>query len=316
MGIDKLRLISDRFPDGAFLEELNAQLKLPREERIYNIGFKGNIDDLVISRLMGAPMTITARKGVVPGFFLDLNRMTPNGRIVNIFECNPNKLHRGKSTLDQLLERLFQGKMFLKTSRIDLNADIVDVSVDFFRRSLRIPRKRKTTEFALQDLSTASYSNRGVTGFYIGRSPSLFRVYDKRLEMKSLGENVDSIPPIYTRLEWEYRHRKCPIRSASELSLLKDLRPFDSLEILDVGSGYDFHNELDTSLRRYTFNQLAADYGAHEAARILNGKRNFKRDFDPLTLNTESLRELLQESYLRSIRRFFDNQYSDTEESE
>jgi hypothetical protein len=316
MGIDKLRLVSDRFPSTSFLDEVNSQLKLPRGERIYNIGFKGRVGDLTISRPMGTPITITTRKGVSPGFFLDLNRMTPDGRTVNIFECNPNKLRHGKRTLDEILERLFQGRMFLKVSRIDLNADVPGISVDFFRRALRIPRKRKSTEFAVQDFGTASYASRGVTGFYIGRTPSLLRVYDKRSEMKSLGEDVESIPQTYTRLEWEQRHRKCPIRTALELPQLQDFRPFDSLEIVDVGSNYDFHNDLQCSFRKYIFNSLAQDYGAHEAVRILNAKRNFKRDFAPLTLNTDSLRELLQNSYERSTRRFFENRYSDTEGSD
>jgi hypothetical protein len=131
--------------------------------------------------------------------------------------------------------------------------------------------------------------------------------------MESLGEDVASIPQIYTRREWEQRHRKCPIRTVLDLPLLNDLRPFDSLEIIDVGSCYDFHNETDASLKRYTFNRLADDYGAHEATRILNSKRNFKRDFGPLVFDTETLRELLQASYAQSTRRFFDERYADTE---
>ena len=315
MGIDKLRLVSDRFPCQSFVDEVNAQLKLPREERIYNIGFKGNIDNVVLSRLTGTPIRITTVKRVSPAFFLELNHVVPDGRIVNILECNPNKFPRGNHSLDEIVQRIFQGKLFLKVSRIDLNADIPGLPVDFFRRALRVSRKRKTTLFGVQDLATASYSCRGVTGFYIGRTPSLLRVYDKRLEMKSLGEDVTLIPETYTRLEWELRHRRCPIRTLLDLSQLRDVRPFDSLEILDVGDSYDFHNDRAESLKRYSFNYLAQDYGAHEARRILNGNGNFKRDFAPLTQNTDDVREFLQDSFSWSMRLFFGNQFSDTEVS-
>jgi hypothetical protein len=252
-------------------------------------------------------------KGVSPAFFLELNHVVPDGRLLHILECNPNRFSRGNRTLDEILEKIFQGKLFLDVSRVDLNADVLNISVDFFRRTLRIPRKRKTTEFAVQNLATTSYSSKGVTGFYIGCSPSLLRVYDKGLEMKLLGGNVTGLPKIYTRLEWELRQRKCPIRTALDLPLLKDIRPFENVEILDVGDNYDFHYEPNTSLWRYMFNRLAEDYGAHEAARILNTNRNFKRDIGPLTLNTDKVRELLQDSYVRSMRLFFENQFSDTE---
>lgn len=311
MGIDKLRLVAEHPPVDGFWDEINRQLNLPRDHRSLNIGFLGTTE-IPLSQTCLTQITIKTRPGVAPAFYLKLNQSVPDGRIVNIFECNPNKLAEGMRTLDTLMKTIFGGKSRLKVSRIDLNADVSGLSVDFFQRALRIPRKRKATEFRNSDAAVQLHSNRGMTGFYLGKSPSRLRVYDKREEMKELKEDVTRIPSIFTRIEWELRHNRCPIRYLSEIHSLLNARPFEPIQILRTEEIYDFHNDSRASVRNFTFNKLAQEFGVHDASRILNASnRNFIRDFKSQFVDTSEIHRQLQKSYFESTKRFFENQPQD-----
>ncbi len=192
---------------------------------------------------------------------------------------------------------------------MDPCADI-EMPVDFFRFNLRIPRKRKSTEFAELETSR-TYSNRGVTGFYTGASPNLFRVYDKREDMRRLREKIDYLPPILTRLEWELRNRKLPITYLSQFPELLEYRPFEKIEILETDRIYDFHNDTENSCKRFQLNGLTDSYGRQEAIRILNHNRNFKRDYGAIVTDASEIKERLHQSYIDGVTRFFNNQCAD-----
>jgi hypothetical protein len=213
--------------------------------------------------------------------------------------------------MTEILLRIF-GDDFseMKVSRVDLNADI-DLPVDYFRRAVRVPRKRKTTGFGSV---MGDYTNRGLTGFYIGRSPSLLRVYDKREEMKQARFDIASLPPVITRLEWELRQHKSPIRYLVELSQLLDYRPFDPLQIIETETVYDFHNDTENSRKRYLLDKLSNDYGRHDAIRILNKGRNYSRDYRHIAFtDTENVKARLHDSYLDGLHKFFANEQADLE---
>ncbi len=312
MGIDKLGLVTAQFPNSHFIEAINADLRMPREERMFDVSFK-SMQEFMLDRRTTNPISVKTRKHVKPEFFLQLNFWAPGARKpVHRFECNPNKLPEGMLTLHDMLKRMFGStSILMKVSRIDLNADI-ELPVDFFLRTLRVPRKRRSSRHTVEELPVVDYRNRGVTGFYIGRSPALLRVYDKREDMRRLKEDVARIPQIYTRIEWEYRHRKCPVNYCGELSQLLEYRPFDALQILEVDEVYDFHNETRDSLKRLTYKALVDDYGAQEAARILNSQRNFARDYRFRIVDRADIKNQLQHSYSQSTRKLFENQAPDS----
>ena len=308
MGIDKLRLISTRFSRSEFIHEINEDQSLPRELRQYDVKVLGS-QELRIRH--DTICRIYTRRGIEPAFFLQLNfRAFPGGGIRHIIELNPNKLCQGCLDLLNLLEKIFGPDCAdLKVSRIDPCADI-ELPVDFFRHSLRIPRKRKNTEFAEMEI-TRTYSNRGITGFYIGASPSIFRVYDKREEMKRLREDVGYLPQIITRLEWELRYRKVPISYISEIQELLEYRPFDKIEILTTDRIYDFHNDTKNSQKQFLLDSLTDTYGRQEAIRILNHKRNFKRDYGSIVMDSSAIKDKLNQSYRDGVTRFFNNEGAD-----
>jgi hypothetical protein len=308
MGIDKLRLISAIFPRSEFIQEINEDQVLPREFRKYEVRFLYSQP----SRIQNDSVCrIITRRGIEPAFFLQLNFQAFRGSGVRqIIELNPNRLRNGCQDLLSLLEKIFgPDSVNLKISRIDPCADI-ELPVDFFRSSVRIPRKRKSTEFADLD-SSRTYSNRGITGFYIGASPSIFRVYDKREEMKRLREDVENLPPILTRLEWELRHHKVPIACLSEIYKLREYRPFDKIEILSTDQFYDFHNYPEESRKKFLLDRLTEKYGRQEAIRIVNHSRNFKRDYEAIATDSTTIKELLNRSYRETVSRFFNNKGSD-----
>jgi hypothetical protein len=258
--------------------------------------------------------TIASKRRAVPAYFLQMNFKVPGSGLVHIFETNPNKLPKGQRMLQQLLCTIFGENAVnrLKISRLDLNADI-EVPVDWLRRAIRIPRKRKTTSFG-SDGIVGDYTNRGLTGFYIGRSPSLLRVYDKREEMKTLRRDVSGLPPILTRVEWELRQRRCPIHRLNELSSLLEQRPFDPLQIIETDDVYDFHNAPGDSTKRFLLKELSQQYGCHDAIRILNAcGRNYSRDYKNIAVNTSEIKERLHASYLDGLHRFFRNEPADVD---
>lgn len=256
---------------------------------------------------------VVSRPHLEPQFFLQLNFKAFHGHgSRQILEVNPNTFLEGLADLRRLITTIFgPDTADLKVSRIDLNAE-AEVPVDYFHRSLRVPYKRKNCRFATaESAGLKTHLNRGTTGFQIGASPSLLRVYDKREDFKRQRKNLDGLPPVLTRLEWELRHRKCPIAYISELPELLEIYPFDTLEFYETPHFYDFRNDPTDSLRRHQFNHLVDDYGAHETARILNGQRHFKRCFSHLEVEAGALKQQLQDSYLSGVDRFLNNQCAD-----
>ena len=308
MGLDKLRLVSHRRPSSDFMDQINAELALPTDLRRYVIHFR-DPKERAVGR--ATQCSITTKNRLSPFFYLQTNCFLPvNAGIVHVLEMNPNNFHHGFIDLCSLIDQIFgERSSDLSISRMDLNAD-VEVPVDYFRRTLRIPRKRKSAEYQKWDGLT-THSNRGLTGFSIGRTPSLLRVYDKIGEMKQLKEDISGLPSILTRLEWELRHRRCPVRLFSEIEAIADVHPFETVQIVDTPEIYDFLNDPSGSLKNFIYHHLAEQYSGHQAIRILNHNRNFVRDFKPCLIDVSDLKKRLQASYLHGIRRFFSNQASD-----
>ncbi len=313
MGIDKLRLISMQSPCNKFFEWVNSDLQVPsahREKKILSVAFRHPLEEQVTDTTQ---CRIVSRPHCEPQFFLQLNFKAFHGHgCRQILEMNPNTFPEGLADLRRLITTIFgPDTADLKVSRIDLNAE-AEVPVDYFHRSLRVPYKRKNSRFSTAEgAGLKTHLHRGTTGFQIGASPSLLRVYDKREDFKRQKKNLDGLPAVLTRLEWELRHRKSPIQYLSELPELLEIRPFDTLEFYETPHCYDFRHDPTDTLKRYQFNHLADDYGAHEAARIFNAQRHFKRDFRQLEVEAGALKEQLQDSYLSGVDRFFNNQCAD-----
>ncbi len=309
MGIDKLRLISGHPPSDPFFEWVNADRASSSfyQERDLVISFRHPLEERVKE---STQCTIRSKAHLRPQFFLQLNYKAFHGHgCRHILECNPNTLTNGLADLSRLTTSIFGPTMEdLKISRIDLNAE-AEIPVDYFHRALRVPYKRKSSRF--DKVSVQGHLNRGITGFQIGATPSLLRVYDKREEWQKKKRDTSALPQTLKRLEWELRHKKCPVTHLSELPELLETRPFDSLEFFEAPHTYDFRNDPTDSLKRHQFNHLVGDYGAHETARILNGLRHFKRDYGQLQIDGAAVKEVLQESYLAGLDRFFANQCAD-----
>jgi hypothetical protein len=303
-------MVTLEIPRPAFLQAVNSDLSRPRGERTFDVRFRhpaeSKVSELSVCRIFTRPR-------VQPAFYLQLNfSMFPGDLCRQIVELNPNKLRGGFRELMETIVWIFgsiPGDM--KISRLDSCADI-ELPVDFFLHSLRIPYKRKSVHYLGADGQVMrTYSDRGVTGFTIGASPAMLRVYDKREELRRMREDVSSLPPILTRFEWELRHRKCPVRRIFEIDRLLEYRPFDAIEILSTNEVYDFHNDTRRSTKRFLFDQLARRYGRHEAIRILNFHRNFRRDYDGIVEDNQAIKDRLNRSFRAGVQLFFENRGAD-----
>ena len=314
MGIDKLRLITTEPVSQNFCGSVNWDVELYkdcRRMRLFDVFIRNPEKNQIDPDLQ---CRIATRKGKsYPAFFLHLNFQAFTGHgLRQILEVNPNKFIHGADDLRALIRSIFGEPLpDFKVSRIDLNAD-VQMPVDRFFRSLRVPYKRKATKYSEERRNAVRvHGNCGVTGFQLGASPSLLRVYDKREELRRLRQETDHLPAVLTRFEWELRHSKCPIKYLSELPELLEIQPFDQLQFTEPSPGYDFRADPVASRKRYLYDSLAEDYGAHEAARILNRSRHFKRDVAPLLMPAAGVKEQLHRSYLAGVARFLDGQCAD-----
>jgi hypothetical protein len=314
MGLDKLRVMTEGKPKREFFDMMNADFHLPVDERknVYRFQFR---DREEIEALSPAnQVRIHTRPSTEPAFFIELNYCAPGGKLPpqTIVECNPNKFENGFCGVCQLLDSIFWLKDALKITRLDFNADIETVSVQYFRDALRYPRKRKSGDIG-------EWRKRGTETLYVGRSPSLLRVYDKRQEQQHHRIDVSSFPATLTRLEWEMRQgrwNKLPHDDGKDVTRFGDLpnllafQPFSKLELLEAPA-YDFEQSTPDALQSFFFDALAKKQGAHAAVRILNRKRNFRRDYGEQVVNNEELRNRIEESYLATTRLFFDNKGAD-----
>jgi len=314
MGLDKLRVMSEAEPKRDFFDMLNADFRLPAEERRYVYRFQYRDREEIHAMSPTSQVRIHTRPKVTPFVFVELNHSVPSGKLPpqTIVECNPNRFADGFDGVCRLLDSMFQLKDALKVTRLDLNADIEGVNVQYFRDALRYPQKRKSGDIG-------EYRKRGTETLYIGRRPMLLRVYDKIQELKYHGVDPSSLPPVLTRTEWESHGRRwnlLPHTPGAEITHFSDLpnllrfQPFARLELFEVPV-YDFENETQGSIHRLTFQALAEKQSAQAAVSILNKKRNFSRDYRHLLLNNEDVLNQIQKSYLDTTRRFFNNQGAD-----
>jgi hypothetical protein len=258
------------------------------------------------------------KAGVMPFMRVRLNYRPPGQKApITVIECNPNKFAGGHRDFVRLLKLMFGDRWGLvRSSRIDLNADIVGVPVYFYRQSVRIPRKRKAVECGT---FAQSFNSAGVETYGVGRSPDLTRFYNKIKELDSKGTDTAAFPPVLTRVEREMQYRKCPVATAEDIPKLQNYRPFDNLQFFVTPqiAALQRLDHPDSFYKQYVVSKMAEDFGMHETARILNKspehRRQFMRDFRDVlgTVDQQALRQQLENAYLDSITRFFNNECSD-----
>jgi hypothetical protein len=324
MAIDKLKLITPRHPSQEMYDELNTEYKLPPEYQT-KFNFSRVIDPYTKAPVDLHPrseVNISTKRGVEPAFRIEMNLLVGNQPPLFTLELNPNKLPNGWHDLTGLVDRVFGNDCpDFVVSRIDINGELENVPIEYLKLSMRIPGKRKSEELG------EVWKDRGVTGFRIGRKPSFLRVYDKPAEMKYRGEDVDKLPQILSRIEWQLHGRrivstlgigskgpdgKPPQLLFSELPNLIDADPFRSVQFFEVPEHYDWKHYPRESLALLTAKAIFHErQDAHDSIRILNRAGHFSRDVKPLLIESTTFKEQLRKSYERSIRRFFEGKGAD-----
>lgn len=248
---------------------------------------------------------VATRKDVEPAFYLLLNftvsRRDPPRHIV---EVNPNNMAGGLRELDNLLGLLFEGfgPAAFNISRLDLNADVC-LPVEQIFHTLYVPPKKKAESHHLTDKEgrTGKHFKRFLTGFYIGGSPGMLRVYDKLEELRVKKKDVSGMPDPLTRIEFELRHHKCPVRILSDIFRLAAVEPFRGLQFFKFSPQIILGQQ---SARRTCLQDLVRSVGMHQAIRSLNGDRHFRRDYEGILEPMPEMSDLLQRAYMEGVKRF------------
>lgn len=312
MGLDKLRLLTPRHVSQAFLDEMNAEFRLPSDHRqkFQFTNMRTRIDEAVDQLTQYTEVRIVcAKKGAIPGFnMIELNDHAPGGKQPpsTVIECNPNNFRQGYTTLCDLIDWVFGDcPPDLTVSRTDLNGELVDVSVQHCYDTVRVPNKRKSSEVG------RIWKNKGAETFQIGKPPAQLTVYDKIAELKYARKDVSSLPAVLTRFEWDYKHDHCPVRYFSELHGLLEIAPFSRLQFLSCEDYYDFKHDTQASVQRLTFNALKDKLALQDAWAIMNSQRNFRRNFKEVVMDNRTFVARLNDSYLESTKKFFRGERSD-----
>jgi hypothetical protein len=331
MGIDKIAMMTVEEPSPSWLDFVNDDFRRPEDHRNFVFDFKYREKRAVDRITADSQVAIYTKPHISPFVRVELkfkvhgSKEPPSTRI----ETNPNNMNRGWQDLQTVVDFVFGRRVDMRITRLDLNADIEDVSVQYFRDALRVPKKRKSGEIL-------EWKNKGIETYYIGRNPAKLRTYDKIQERKYHNADISKLPDVLTRLEWELhgdRILKCaglphdygstrpaPVLGKSktqafyfsELPILKDSRPFGSLEFIEGTPYYDFKTDdfqsgAAASVHRLTYAALVEKFGAQDAIRILNSSRHFSRDYKPLVLNNDKLKNRIESAFRQSINRFFQN---------
>lgn len=179
MAIDKIRLKSLIPVKDEFWYEVDNILDDPP----YKVFRRPSLDQ-------GKPDYITVKSEELGReFFLQANYRLQEEKLGNFIELNPNKT--GIKGMYEILDKIFKGfnPRLFKLCRIDLCVDL-DVPLEYVYNSLRVRYKRKTSFYRAKPRYEILYQDRKLTGFYVGKSPSQLRVYDKKAELKKNGKKL------------------------------------------------------------------------------------------------------------------------------
>jgi hypothetical protein len=302
MGIDKARFVTTLPVRETFMDSLNVEWLGRPTYPSYKISAP-NLEGQPLSR--AHRIQLATRPGSEIFFFLQLNfsanrKESPR----NVLELNPNNVAGGIKELFALLDSVFEHfhPALFRVSRLDLNADVC-LPVDQIFQTLYVPPKRKGESHLLTDREgrTRRQFKRFLTGFYIGSSPAMLRVYDKLEELKSKKKSISEMPDPLTRLEFEFRHHKCPVRDLTDISRLAAVEPFRGLQFFKFSPQITYEKQ---SVRRTNLQELVRSVGMHQAIRSLNGDRHFRRDYEGILEPMPEMSDLLQRAYLEGVKRF------------
>src|SRR5262249_12200272 len=135
MGLDRLRVMTEAKPKRDFFDLLNADFRLPVDERNYVYHFQYRDNEEIQALSPAHQVRIHTKANVEPPVFVELNYLPPGGKLPpqTIVEFNPNKFEEGFYGVCRSLDSIFWLKDALKVTRLDLNADVEKVSVQYFR---------------------------------------------------------------------------------------------------------------------------------------------------------------------------------------
>lgn len=199
-------------------------------------------------------------------------------------------LRVGKMSLSSMLTEIASvvevDPQALQIMRVDLTADVLGYTVDWFRENMRAAHKRCTKEIQENDQKT----------FYLGKRPDLFRVYDKsalrRIEYQGLlsdrrvcrplppfeemyGHSIDDV---VTRVEHQYGGRGLPKEIDTVGSLLANATTFNPFKALQIRPGTCASERIADEyegikfFKAQTVLRLKEKYGLTGARRIISEK--------------------------------------------
>jgi hypothetical protein len=197
----------------------------------------------------------------------------------------------------------------LKVARIDFTADTSGTPVQWFKEHCRVLKKRGSEDY--ESVKTAT--NRGITTITFGKSPDLYRIYNRIAEKRERKEEVlypgmhtGAPVPVITRIERECRGRKIPAEVHTLSRLFDNAEDFDPFQNLVLTPGGRSSATDDWDPKRWLMN-LGLAYAVQQLGEAavrsrLNRDRNAHRFFPKYT-------ELLQAGLPGPTREHLRNSY-------
>ncbi len=196
-------------------------------------------------------------------------------QIIGVAEMNAD-------TILKLLSGLVSGDpLELAVYRVDCTVDVVGHSVDDFRSSITVARKRQSCEFA--DYSSGNSQKRRYETLTFGsRNRDQIKLYDKETELRKVHKVTGPLPSPWTRLERTYMKSGVPKKLANVGLLLMNGPSFDPFFGITVNSFLNVNHEALFGVKGFKLNQrqnaawtlhLIERYGMTEARKLINAEK-------------------------------------------
>lgn len=182
----------------------------------------------------------------------------------------------------------------LRIARIDHKIDIPRPISDI-HSGLRIKSKQDCNRYTEHE----EFKKGRLTGFYIGREPEVYCIYDKVYQLLGKRTKLISgqIEGQTTRIELRQSKKKVEEPLFINLSYYIDNPPFGNLEFYESNFDKSKEIELATEIQCLGFNLTFQNRNKHS---------NFKRDYSKFFIQT-NFRELANKLYIENLSKFMES---------
>lgn len=205
---------------------------------------------------------------------------------------NPNKWDSFGELCEVISRVADLDKLFI--SRIDHNIDL-NMPIDYIYSGLRVKYKQDVLKY----YESEQYKRGRLTGFYIGKEPEIYCIYDKAYQLKGkklFKRKGHDETKFQTRIEIRQTKNKIKFNKFLDLDSYLKNPPFCNIEFYEVN-----HSKIKNKDKQFI--EELNQKGMNLTSQIRNKNGNFKRDYCKY-LTQVNLADIAGELYREELGQF------------